>query len=61
MSGVIYGSGKKMREQILVKASSFLSQAGHLELRNLVFSSLPMYMTTLSLPASIIKEIEKYK
>jgi hypothetical protein len=44
----------------LVSTSSFLSQAGRLELTNLVVSSLTFFMGTLSLPVSIINQIDKY-
>jgi len=48
-------------ERRLVSTSSFLSQAGRLELTNLVVSSLlTFFVGTLSLPLSIINQIDKY-
>ena len=48
-------------ERRLVSTSSFLSQAGRLELTNLAVSSLlTFFVGTLSLPLSIINQIDKY-
>lgn len=48
-------------EQRLVSASSFLSQAGRLELTNAVLTALPTFaMSTFPLPKTIIKQIDKY-
>jgi hypothetical protein len=49
-------------ERRLISISSFLSQAGRLELTNAVFSALPTFaMCTFSLPKTIIKHIDKYR
>ena len=49
-------------ERRLASVSTFLSQAGRLELTNAVFSSLPtFYMCTFSLPATVIKQIDKFR
>jgi hypothetical protein len=49
-------------ERRLVSISSFLSQAGRLELTNAVFSALPTFaMSTFLLPKTIIKQIDKYR
>lgn len=42
--------------------SSFLNQAGRLQMTNVVFSALPtFYMCSLLLPKTIIKQIDKYR
>ena len=42
--------------------STFLSQAGRLELTNAVFTVLPtFYMCTLALPKTVVKQIDKYR
>jgi hypothetical protein len=49
-------------ERRLASVSTFLSQAGRLELTNVVFFSLPtFYMCTFSLPATVIKQIDKFR
>jgi hypothetical protein len=49
-------------ERRLVSISSFLSQAGRLELTNAIFSALPTFaMSTFLLPKTIIKQIDKYR
>lgn len=49
-------------ERRLISISSFLSQAGRLELTNAIFSALPTFsMCTFSLPKTIIKQIDKYR
>lgn len=49
-------------EQRLAGLSSFLNQAGRLQMTNAVFSSLPtFYMCTLELPKAIISQIDKYR
>jgi hypothetical protein len=49
-------------ERRLVSVSSFLSQAGRLQLTNAVFSALPTFaMCTYILPKTIIKQIDKFR
>jgi hypothetical protein len=49
-------------ERRLASTSLFLSQAGRLQMVNIVFSSLHMcYMCTLRLPKTVIKQIDKYR
>jgi len=49
-------------ERRLVCTSSFLSQAGKLELTNAVLSALPTFhMCALSLPKGVIKQIDKFR
>lgn len=49
-------------ERRLASVSSFLSQAGRLELTNAVFTALPtFYMCTLALPKTLIKQIDKFR
>lgn len=49
-------------ERRLVSISSFLSQAGRLELTNAVFSALPTFaMSTFLLPKTVIKQIDKFR
>lgn len=49
-------------ERRLVAFSSFLSDAGRLELTNVVLSSLPTYaMCTFLLPKTVIKQIDKFR
>jgi hypothetical protein len=49
-------------ERRLVSTSNFLTQAGKLEIVNLVLSALPtFFMSTLKLPPTVIKLIYKYK
>ena len=46
----------------MVYTSSFLSQAGKLELTNAVLSALPTFhMCALSLPKGVIKQIDKFR
>jgi len=48
-------------ERRLVSISSFLSQAGRLQLTNAVFSALPTFaMSTYLLPKIVIKQIDKF-
>jgi hypothetical protein len=45
-----------------VSTATFLSEAGRLELVNVVFSSLPTFaMSTFLLPKTIIKQVDKYR
>lgn len=49
-------------ERRLVFVSSFLSQAGRLQMTNVVFSALPTFaMCTYLLPKTIIKQIDKFR
>jgi hypothetical protein len=49
-------------EKRLTGLSSFLNQAGRLQMTNAVFSSLPtFFMCTLALPKIVIKQINKYR
>ena len=49
-------------ERRLVAFSSFLNEAGRLELTNAVISALPTYaMCTFLLPKTVIKQINKYR
>lgn len=49
-------------EARLGSVSTFLSQAGRLELTNAVFSALPTYyMCTLELPKTVIKQIDSFR
>jgi hypothetical protein len=49
-------------ERRLVTVSSFLSQAGRLQLTNAVFSALPTFaMSTYLLPKTVIKQIDKFR
>jgi len=49
-------------EARLGSVSSFLSQAGRLELTNVVFTTLPTnYMCTLALPKTVIKRIDSFR
>jgi len=49
-------------ERRLSSISSFLNQAGRLELTNAVFTSLPtFFMCSLELPKTIIKQIDKFR
>lgn len=49
-------------ERRLSSISAFLTQAGRLELTNAVLSALPtFYLCTLTLPDSIIKQIDKFR
>jgi hypothetical protein len=49
-------------ERRLVSTSNFLTQAGKLEMVNSVLSALPtFFMSTLKLPPTIIKLIDKYR
>jgi hypothetical protein len=49
-------------ERRLASTSIFLSQAGRLQMVNVVFSSLPTYfMCTLKLPKTVIKQIDKFR
>jgi len=46
----------------LTSLSSFLNQAGRLQMTNAVFSSLPtFFMCTLALPKTVITQIDKYR
>jgi hypothetical protein len=46
----------------LVSTSNFLTQVGRLEMVNSVLSSLSIFfMSTIKLPPSIIKQIDKYR
>jgi len=46
----------------LVAFSSFLSEAGRLELTNAVLTALPTFaMCTFLLPKTVIKQIDKYR
>jgi len=48
-------------EKRLGSVSTFLSQAGRLELTNVVFTSLPtFYMCTLALPKTVIQRIDSF-
>jgi mannosylglycoprotein endo-beta-mannosidase len=49
-------------ERRLVAFSSFLTEAGRLQLTNAIISALPTYaMSTFLLPKTIIKQIDKYR
>jgi hypothetical protein len=49
-------------ERRLVNISSFLSQAGRLQMTNAVISALPTFtMCTYLLPKTVIKQIDKYR
>jgi len=49
-------------ERRLSSISSFLNQAGRLELTNAVFTSLPtFFMCSLELPKTVIKQIDKFR
>jgi hypothetical protein len=49
-------------ERRLVSISSFLSQAGRLQLTNAVFSALPTFaMSTFLLPKTVVKQIDKFR
>lgn len=49
-------------ERRLISTSTFLSQAGRLELTNVVFTSLPMfYLCTFWMHKTVIKQIDKYR
>jgi len=49
-------------ERKLTCTSSFLSQAGRLEVTNAIFTSLPMYyMSTFKLHKTVVKQIDKYR
>ena len=49
-------------ERRLAFTSSFLSQAGRLEVTNSIFTSFPMFfMSTFSLHKTVIKQVDKYK
>jgi hypothetical protein len=49
-------------ERRLAGISSFLNQAGRLQLSNVVFTSLPtFFMCSLALPNAVIKQIDKYR
>jgi len=49
-------------EKRLSGVSSFLSQAGKLELTNAVFTALPtFYICSLELPKAVIKQIDKFR
>jgi len=49
-------------ERRLGGISSFLNQAGRLQMTNAVLSSLPtFYMCTLELPKAVIKQIDKFR
>lgn len=49
-------------ERRLASVSTFLSQAGRLELTNAVFTALPtFYMCSLAIPKTVIKQIDKYR
>ena len=49
-------------ERRLACTSTFLSQAGKLELTNVVLSALPTFhMCTLSLPKGVIKQMDKFR
>jgi mannosylglycoprotein endo-beta-mannosidase len=49
-------------ERRLVSTATFFSEAGRLELVNVVFSSLPTFaMSTFLLPKTIIKQVDKYR
>lgn len=49
-------------EERLPSISSFLSQAGRLQLTNAVFSALPTFaMCTHLLPKTVIKQIDKFR
>jgi hypothetical protein len=49
-------------ERHLSSISSFLSQAGRLQLTNAVFSALPTFaMCTYLLPTTVIKQIDKFR
>jgi len=49
-------------ERQLVSFSSFLSDAGRLQLTNAVFSALPTFaMSTFLLPKTVIKQIDKFQ
>lgn len=49
-------------ERRLSSVSSFLSQAGRLQMTNVVLSALPTYtMCTYHLPKTVIKQIDKFR
>lgn len=49
-------------ERRLSSISSFLSQAGRLELTNAVFSALPTFtMCTYLLPKTVVKQVDKFR
>jgi hypothetical protein len=49
-------------ERRLVSTLNFLTQVGRLEMVSSVLSSLPtFYMSTIKLPPTIIKQINKYR
>jgi len=49
-------------ERRLSRIPAFFTQAGRLELTNVVLSALPtFYLCSLSLPDSIIKQIDKFR
>lgn len=49
-------------EKRFSRLSSFLNQAGRLQMTNAVFTALPtFFMCTLALPKEIIKQIDKYR
>jgi hypothetical protein len=49
-------------ERRLAGISSFLNQAGRLQLTNAIFTALPtFFMCSLILPKNIIKQIDKYR
>ena len=49
-------------ERRLISTSTFLSQAGRLQMINVVFSALPtFYLCTFKLQDVVIKQIDKYR
>lgn len=49
-------------ERRLVTTSMFLSQAGRMQMTNVVFTSLPMfYLCTFLVPKTAIKQVDKYR
>jgi hypothetical protein len=49
-------------ERRLVAFSSFLTEAGHLQLTNAVLSALPTFaMCSFLLPKTVIKQIDKFR
>jgi hypothetical protein len=49
-------------ERRMVSVSTFLSQAGRLQMTNAVLTALPTFtMCTFLLPKSVIKQIDKFQ
>jgi len=52
---------QNVNKDLIISTSGFFSQAEHLHLVNVVFSSLPtFYMCTFKLHADVIEQIDKY-